>query len=202
MKIRAVIFDLGGVLVRTEDPRPRSELARRLGMNYDELSRLVFESDSARLATIGKVTTKEHWENVRLALGLSVEDFPSVRTGFWAGDALDTELVNFIRSLRPRYKTGLLSNAWDNLRRVITHTWKIADAFDDIIISAEAGMAKPNPRIYELAVQNLGIVAGEAIFVDDFSHNIEAAHQVGLQGVLFAHPKQVRQELSRLLTQP
>jgi epoxide hydrolase-like predicted phosphatase len=202
MKIRAVIFDLGGVLVRTEDPRPRTELARRLGMTYDELNHLVFESDSARLATIGKTTTKKHWESVRLTLGLPVEDFPSVRTGFWAGDELDDGLVDYIRSLRPRFKTGLLSNAWDNLRRVITRTWEIADAFDDIVISAEAGMAKPDPRIYELALQRLGITAAEAIFVDDFPRNIQAAHQVGLQGILFVNPRQACYELDRILNRP
>jgi epoxide hydrolase-like predicted phosphatase len=201
MKVRAVIFDLGGVLIRTEDRRPRAELARRLGMTYDELSRLVFESDSARLATIGKTTTREHWESVRLALGLSADEFPSVRSGFWGGDALDARLVSYIRSLRPRFKTGLLSNAWDNLRQVITHTWEIADAFDDIVISAEVGMAKPDLCIYELAVQRLGLSASETIFVDDFPHNIEAAHQVGLQGILFVDPRQVRQELDRLLDQ-
>jgi glucose-1-phosphatase len=201
MKVSAVIFDLGGVLVRTEDRRPRAEVAYRLGMTYDELSQLVFESDSARLATIGKTTTKEHWESVRLALGLSTDEFPSVRSGFWGGDALDVRLVDYIQSLRSRYKTGLLSNAWDNLRQVITQTWKIADAFDDIVISAEVGMAKPDPRIYELAVQRLGSPASETIFVDDFAHNIEAAKQVGLHGILFKNSPQVCQELNRLLDQ-
>jgi len=201
MKIRAVIFDLGGVLVRTEDRHPRAELARRLGMTYDELSRLVFESESARQATIGKTTTREHWEYVRLTLGISEEDFPSVRRDFWGGDELDLGLVEYIRSLRPRFKTGLLSNAWDNLRKVITSTWKINDAFDDMIISAEAGVAKPDPRIYEHAVQRLGLQPGGAVFVDDFPQNIEAAHQIGLQGILFQDTHLVRQELDRLLDQ-
>lgn len=201
MNMRAVIFDLGGVLVRTEDRRPRAELARRLGLTYDELSRLVFESNSAGLATVGKITTKEHWENVRLALGLSTDEFPSVRSGFWGGDALDAGLVDYIQSLRPRYKTGLLSNAWDNLRKVITHTWKIADAFDDIVISAELGLAKPDPRIYELAIKRLDLSANETIFVDDFPHNVEAAQKVGLQGILFKTPHQTRQELEQILGQ-
>jgi epoxide hydrolase-like predicted phosphatase len=199
MKIRAVIFDLGGVLVRTEDRRPRAELARRLGMTYDEISRLVFESDSARLATLGKITTREHWERIRLALGSSMDDFPGVRRDFWGGDKLDAGLVEYIRCLRPRFKTGLLSNAWDNLRQVITHTWEIADAFDDIVISAEVGMAKPDPQIYELAVQRLGVPASEAIFVDDFSHNIEAANRVGLHGIRFVTPQQVLQDLDRFV---
>jgi epoxide hydrolase-like predicted phosphatase len=199
MKIRAVIFDLGGVLVRTEDHRPRTDLARRLGMTYDELSRLVFESNSARLATIGKITTREHWESVRLGLGLPMDVFPSVRSAFWAGDELDVGLVGYIRSLRPHFKTGLLSNAWDNLRQVITGTWKIADAFDDMLISAEVGMAKPDRRIFELAAKRFGMAAGEIVFVDDFVQNVEAAHQVGWHGIQFRNPSQVREELNDLL---
>jgi glucose-1-phosphatase len=201
IKIRAVIFDLGGVLVRTEDRLPRDGLARRVGMTYDELSRLVFESESARLATLGKKSTQEHWESVRLELGISPDDFPDVRTGFWGGDALDRHLVDYVRSLRPRLKTGLLSNAWDNLRRVLNDTWEIADAFDDIVISAEVGISKPDPRIYELAVLRLGVLPREAVFVDDFPHNIEAAQRVGLKGILFRNSDQVRQDLEGLLNE-
>jgi glucose-1-phosphatase len=201
LKIRAVIFDLGGVLVRTEDRLPRDGLARRLGLTYDELSRLVFESESARLATLGKKSTPEHWESVRLELGISPDDFPGVRAGFWGGDALDSHLVDYIRSLRPRLKTGLLSNAWDNLRRVVNDTWEIADAFDDIVISAEVGISKPDPRIYELAVQRLGVLPRQAVFVDDFPHNVEAAQRVGLKGILFRNSDQVRQDIESLLNE-
>ena len=200
-KIRAVIFDLGGVLVRTEDRRSRAELAHRLGLTYDELSRLVFESESARLATQGNRSTQEHWESIRGRLGVSPEDFPAVRAGFWGGDLLDTSLVAYISSLRPRFKTGLLSNAWDNLRQVINDTWKIADAFDDIIISAEVGISKPDPRIYQLAVQRLDVLPQEAVFVDDFPHNVQAAQELGMQGVLFKNPDQVRRDLEVLLNE-
>jgi epoxide hydrolase-like predicted phosphatase len=124
-----------------------------------------------------------------------------VRAGFWGGDALDSHLVDYIRSLRPRLKTGLLSNAWDNLRRVVSDTWEIADAFDDIVISAEVGISKPDPRIYELAVLRLGVLPREAVFVDDFPHNIEAAQRVGLKGILFRNSDQVRQDLEGLLNE-
>jgi glucose-1-phosphatase len=199
--IKAVIFDLGGVLVRTEDRRCRADLAHRLGMTYEELSRLVFESESARLATLGQRSTEEHWESIRGTLGVSQCDFPAVRAGFWGGDVLDTSLIAYIKSLKSRFKTGLLSNAWDNLRRVITETWKFADAFDEMVISAEVGIAKPDPRIYQLAVQRLGVLPQEAIFVDDFPHNIQSAQEVGLHGILFKNPNQVRRDLERQLNQ-
>jgi glucose-1-phosphatase len=199
--VKAVIFDLGGVLVRTEDRRSRADQAHRLGLTYDEFSRLVFESESARLATLGKRSTQEHWESIRSTLGVPPEDFPAVRAGFWGGDVLDSNLVNYVRSLKPRYKTCLLSNAWDNLRRVIDETWKITQAFDEIIISAEVGISKPDPRIYRLAVQRLGVLPQEAVFVDDFPHNVQAAREVGLQGILFKTPEQVCRALDDLLNE-
>jgi epoxide hydrolase-like predicted phosphatase len=103
--------------------------------------------------------------------------------------------------LRLRLKTGLLSNAWDNLRRVVNDTWEIADAFDDIVISAEVGISKPDPRIYELAVQRLGVLPRQAVFVDDFPHNVEAAQRVGLKGILFRNSDQVRQDIESLLNE-
>ena len=199
MGIKAVIFDFGGVLVRTGDLSPRQHLAARLGLSYDEISQLVFESESARRATLGQITTQQHWDSVRKKLGLSPEELPSVPLQFWGGDALDTGLVEFIRSLQPAYKTGLLSNAWDNLRAVLENGYKIADAFDEIIISAEVGMAKPDPRIYRLALQRLDTVPGEAVFVDDFAENVEAARAVGVIAIHFANPAQVRAELQQLL---
>ncbi len=199
MSIRAVIFDLGGVLLRTEDPTPRRELVARLGLTREQVYYHVFDSPSARQATLGQISVDEHWESIRKGLGLSVEDFPAMRLAFWAGDRLDTDLVDAIRALRPRYKTGLLSNAWGDLRQVLTERWKVADAFDDMVISAEVGIAKPDPRIYNLALERLGVPAGEAVFVDDFVENIEAARTLGLQTVHFRTPEQARDELDILL---
>ena len=199
MSIRAVIFDLGGVVLRTEDPAPRRELAARLGLTREQIYYHVFDSPSARQATLGQITADEHWESIRLAMGLSVEEFPSVLEAFWGGDRLDTGLVDYIRSLRPRYKTALLSNAWDDLREVLSEHWKVADAFDELVISAEVGIAKPDPLIYLLALERLGIPAGEAVFVDDFIENIEVARALGLHAVHFRGPEQARDELVSLL---
>lgn len=197
--IRAVIFDLGGVLVRTDDRTPRAKLADRLSITYDELSSLVFDNPSAQQATLGLLGVPEHWEAVRASLGLSPQDFQSVKDEFWAGDALDTELVDFVRSLRPRYQTALLSNAWGNLRDVLEHEWKILDAFDQVIISAEVGLMKPDERIYHLAVERLGVTPSEAVFVDDFSENVEGARAAGLHAIHFRSADQARAEVEQLL---
>lgn len=199
MLLRAVIFDLGGVLVRTENRQPRAQLAARLRMSYDELSSLIFDSESARQATLGQLSTNAHWEAVLKALRLFEQEFGLARQDFWGGDVLDMELVDYIRGLRPRYKTALLSNAWDNLREVLEKHWGILDAFDQVIISAEVGLAKPEARIYQLAVERLGVAPGEAVFVDDWEENLTGAREAGLAVVHFRSRQQTLAELEQLL---
>ena len=197
--IRAVIFDLGGVLMRTEDHSPRQRLAERLNLGYAALSSLVFDSETSIQATLGKITAQVHWEAVRQALNLPPEEFPSVPEYFWGGDRLDLSLVEYLRSLRPRYRTALLSNAWDDLRTYLVNRWKIADAFDELIISAEVGLAKPDARIYQLALERLEVAPEEAIFVDDFPANVAGAQAAGLQAIQFRTREQALAELEALL---
>jgi len=199
MAIRAVIFDLGGVLVRTEDQAPRADLANRLGISREQLYDQIFDSPSAKQATLGVITADQHWENVRQALGLTMERFSAARRAFWAGDRLDMDLVDRIRSLRPRYKTALLSNAWSDLRSYLVERWQIAAAFDELIISAEVGLTKPAPAIYRLALDRLKVQPAEAVFVDDFAENIEGARKVGLHTIHFRSAEQARSELDILL---
>lgn len=199
MPIRAVIFDLGGVLVRTEDRTSRTRLAERHGLTYMELSELVFDSPSAHQATRGEITTEEHWNEVRKRLGLSKVESPQVPLEFWGGDRLDEDLVNYLRGLRPQYKIALLSNAWDDLRQMIEEVWDCADAFDQIVISAEVGMVKPEPPIYKKVLSDLDVKPREAVFVDDFPENVAGAKAVGLEAIQFISPKQTLQDLEKLL---
>ena len=199
MGIHAVIWDFGGVLVRTEDYAPRRELAQRYGMTLGEIEDFVFSGESGDRAQRGEISVEQHWENQRARLDLSPAEFEAFREQFWGGDRLDTDLVAYIRRLRSDFKTGLLSNAFSDLRRLVAETLKFADAFDEMIISAEVGLVKPDPRIYHLALDRLGIAPEAAVFIDDFSRNVEAARAVKLHAIHFKDPQQARRELEGLL---
>lgn len=197
--IKAVIFDVGGVLLRTEDPRPRAALAERFGMSYAEIDRFVFGSPSAVQATLGEIDQEAHWEAVGRELKLSPEELREFQDAFWEGDRVDRSLIDFIAGLRPRYRTGLLSNAWSGARAVMRDRFQILDVFDLAVFSAEVGLAKPDERIYRLMLDQMGVTAREAIFVDDFIANIEAARDLGLHGVHFRGADQARAEIVALL---
>ena len=167
-------------------------------MTYEELSRIVFESESSRKASLGKISTDAHWAAVTGRLGHPASDARSIREEFFAGDIVDTALVDFIRSLRPRYKTGVISNAWPDLRDYLAEK-QLDDAFDTLVISAEVGIMKPEPRIYQIALDNLGVSAREAAFVDDTPPNVEAASALGMHGILFREPVRALRDLKEIM---
>jgi epoxide hydrolase-like predicted phosphatase len=198
MSIRAVFFDLGGVIVRTEYQAPRQQLAERLGMEYDDLSKIVFDSETGAQASIGSITALQHWESVIKRLKRPHEELTSIRDEFFAGDIVDRNILNFLRRLRGKYKTGLISNAWSDLRAYIVRE-KMDDAFDHIIISAEVGVAKPEAKIFKIALEQAGVSPNEAVFVDDFYVNIEGGEKVGLQGIHFKDAESALAQLKTLL---
>ena len=198
MDIEAVFFDLGGVILRTEYQAPREYLAERLGLSYEELVKLVFASESARQASLGRITAAQHWVSVATRVGRPATEIAALRDEFFAGDILDRGLLDLIRSLKPRRKTGLVSNAWLDLRDYIVGNG-FQDVFDSIIISAEVGVLKPDAGIYKLALDSVGAVPGQSVMVDDMAENIEAAEAVGMHGILFRDPQDVHTELARLL---
>src|SRR5690606_37883769 len=117
---------------------------------------------------------------------------------FYAGDVIDRELVDFIRSLRGKFHVGLISNAWDGMRAYLEKNGLLA-VFDTVIISAEVKAAKPGAGIYRLALEQAQVKANEAVFVDDVPANIEACQQVGMRGILFKDPQDAMRQLKQLL---
>lgn len=198
MSIRAVFFDLGGVLLRTEFQAPRQQLAERLGMEYDDLVKIVFDGDSHIKATMGEISSDDHWNSIMKRLKRPASELGSIRDEFFAGDILDRTLLDYLRSLRGKYKTGLISNAWGDLRDFIVRE-KFDDAFDKMIISAEVGAAKPEPKIFQIALEQFGVKPKEAVFVDDFLINIEGCEKVGIKGIHFRDPETTLQQLKELL---
>jgi epoxide hydrolase-like predicted phosphatase len=187
------------VLVRTEDRSGRRKWEKRLGLPEGGLSRLVFGSEVANRSMVGQATEAEIWEHVTVTLGLNDGQLRELRRDFWSGDRLDAGLVQFLRGLRPRYKTAILSNAWPGSRQVFTQTFGLGDVVDEMIISDEEGVAKPDVRIYQIAVERLGVRPEEAVFVDDLAENAQGARAVGMWGIHFESAEQAIAEVRKYL---
>ncbi|MEZ4715421.1 MAG: HAD family phosphatase [Caldilineaceae bacterium] len=181
--IRALIFDVGGVLVRTDDPAPRRRAEQRFGLGPGRAEFLVFNSEMGRQAQHGQMSAAELWAWVQAQLGADDATLAAFRRDFFGGDRLNAADVNLIRRLHGPYQTAIISNAMDDLTDVVTHRYPMADAFDLIVGSAYEGIMKPDARIFQRTLERLGRQPDEAIFVDDFMHNVEGARAVGMHAI-------------------
>ena len=184
--------------MRTEYQAPRQKLAERFNMDYDEIDKAVFASDSARRASLGEITEDEHWAAVLKRFKQPASESKSFRDQFFGGDVIDRNLVEYIRALHGSFHTGLISNAWSGLRDFLAKE-KLLDLFDTVIISAEVSMSKPSTKIYELALEHAKVGADKAVFVDDTPENILACQKIGMMGVLFNDPEKSLDRLNRVL---
>jgi len=198
-KIKAVIWDMGGVILRTAAKTTREELATKYSISLDTLYDLVFNSETAEKATLGLIEEKDHWQAIAKTLGIPGGGMDEFRAKFWEGDLIDTELVEFIESLNKVVKTGLLSNAWSGARDYFCQRVDCNQVFQYSIFSYEVGLKKPDKRIYEKILSLMKVEAAEAIFVDDFLENIEAANAVGIHGVHFITTEQAMVDVMTLL---
>ncbi|MGC8874169.1 MAG: HAD family hydrolase [Chloroflexia bacterium] len=198
MPIRAIISDFGGVLVRTFDASGRASWEDRLYLPRGSLPGLVFDSEVSMRAMRGQATEDEVWQDVARRFRLAPEDLATLRHDFWRGDRLDEDLVRFFAGLRPRYRTAILSNAWNGVRQLFRRIG-LDKAFDLIVISAEEGMVKPDPRIYRLTASRLGVHPEEAVLIDDLPANVVGARAAGMRAVHFRSPEQAIAELRAML---
>ena len=200
MAIKAVIFDLGGVLVRTEFPEVRRQLELQLGFQPGTVDRTIWGSKEWELAQIGALSYEEYWERVGATLGLATpQEIADFRRQYFSGDQVDQELVSLIEELRPRYKIGLLSNAPDRLGTWLENEWGIKHLIDAIVYSAQVGMVKPDQRMFQLILEQLAVEPSEALLIDDYPRNVEAALALGMKAIRFTSTEALQDDLRQYL---
>jgi epoxide hydrolase-like predicted phosphatase len=187
MAVRAVAFDIGGVLERVA-PREHwlGPWRERLGLDPAEFGSALARVDPDDGIGTGALTETAYRQRFAAALGLSsalADEFIDDMWRWYCGE-LDEELTAYAASLRPRYVTAILSNSADGARREEQARYSFAELFDIIIYSHEVGLVKPDPRAYALLCAELGVRPDELVFLDDVPENVDAACRLGIKGVL------------------
>jgi HAD superfamily hydrolase (TIGR01509 family) len=173
--VRAVIFDCFGVLVGTG----YWNVYRQLGGDPDKDA--AFLDEVLAKADSGRITSEELAQIVSDHLGITTEQYERAHR---ADEVPNQEVFDFIRELKPRYKIGLLSNVGPGtIERKIPPN--LLELFDTKVISSEVGLLKPDPAIFRLAAERLGVAPQEAVFTDDHVEYLPGAVQIGMPTVLF-----------------
>jgi epoxide hydrolase-like predicted phosphatase len=198
LPLKAVIFDFGGVLLRTHDHSPRHKWEDKLDLPHGVFEDYIFNGPVGRLAQLGQATWEDVWAGAAKKFNLSAAEIAQAQLDFFRGDVLDRNLISYIRRLKKEYITGLLSNTWQPNGRSLLLQYGIADAFHFTVTSAEVGAMKPNPRIYQVALERAGAEPEQALFVDDMEQNVLAARKLGMPAIYFVDPEAARLRLEAL----
>jgi putative hydrolase of the HAD superfamily len=131
----------------------------------------------------------ERWLADRLSTGTAGPIDPvGLKERLFAGLVPDDDMVDAVGAARAAgIRTGLLSNSWGDVidRQVAGYDRaRFGELFDSVVISAEVGLRKPDPRIYLLAADRLGVPPEGCVFVDDLLHNAEGARAVGMEALV------------------
>ena len=187
MAIRAVVFDLGGVLEHLDGPDALWGPWRdRLGLTEAEMQVAGARVDPDELIEIGGLSESEYRQRYADAFRLTGAETDRFMRDMWdwyCGE-LDEELVAYATSLRPRYATAILSNSADGARREEQARFGLEDLVDTIIYSHEVGIAKPDRRVYLLTCERLSVRPEEAVLLDDVQTCVDGAQRVGMQALL------------------
>lgn len=187
MPIIAVVFDIGGVLERVDDPDQviGRKWRARLGLTESDYAAAIGSVDPGMLNQVGRMSEAEYRQRCVAALGLRSEQADEYMADIWDWycGQLDIELHAFARSLRPRLRTAILSNSGDGARREEQARYGFEYDFDPIIYSHEVGLVKPDPAIFELTWTRMGVAPEEMIFIDDKQGHVDAASRLGIHAV-------------------
>jgi len=197
-KLRAIIFDIGRVLIRVDVAGAMSGLADGVSLVPEEVWYALQKDPRWKDWQEGRISPRDWHLHVSRRLGskLGFEQFVEV----W-NRALDPKPIHdeaFLEKLGKRYRLALLSNTDPLHVAHLEKTFGFFRLFPARIYSCSVGASKPNPVIYKEALKACKVKAQEAIYVDDVPAYAQAAGQLGMHGIVFQSPEQLQSDLQRL----
>jgi putative hydrolase of the HAD superfamily len=196
-----LILDYGNVLSRAQDQTWMDAAARRLGADVAVFRAAYWQH---RHAYDADLSAAAYWRRVAAAARPATALDPGDLAWLIASDVASWSVYHDeVWALAARFRaaggrTALLSNSGPEVMARVRADHPLEARFDAVVISCEVGLAKPDPRIFRLCLERLGLSAGAALFVDDRADNVEAAARVGLQTLQFEGPDALEQLWTRV----
>jgi len=197
-RYRAVIFDIGRVLIRVDVARATSGLAEGTSLSPQAIWSSLEKDPRWMDWQEGRLSPRDWHAHLAKRLGgkLTFEQFVQV----WnrALDPAPLQEKTFLEKLGKRHRLAVLSNT-DPLH--VAHMERAFDFFAFFpvrVYSCRVGASKPSPLIYKEALKGCKVRAQEAIYIDDVSAYAEAAERLGMKGIVFKSPEQLQSDLATL----
>lgn len=196
--IEASIFDMGGVLIKSPRTAVGDHLQNELSIDQETVNEIW--RDLIPLLGSGKIDEKEFWQRISKKYRTRPVSLDENLLGKTFIETLENneELLEYIKSMGQKgIKLAVLSNTIEPHAKPVRESG-IFEPFDYVFLSHEVGLRKPDPAIYEHAIEIMGINPARAVYVDDDAENVEAAKALGMHGIVATEPRQVIDELEAL----
>jgi epoxide hydrolase-like predicted phosphatase len=199
MAIRAVVFDIGGVLEITPHTGWVEKWEARLGLKPGGIVEQL--RTMWRGGDIGEISEEEVEKQTGEILGLDDAQLKEFMHDLWEEylGTLNVELASYFAGLRPSYQTAIISNSFVGAREKEQERYGFGDMCDLVIYSHEVGIKKPDSRIFELTWERLGVQPGEMIFLDDVEEAVSAARELGIHAIHFKDNSQAIADIEACL---
>jgi len=197
-KIKAVIFDLGRVLIDFDHWQAAKKLTVLTNKTPQELYNLFFDSHLVQSFEAGKISPQNFFDEVKEQLNLRIgfEEFIPMWNQIFFLTEENRQTCRLAKQLRRRYTVALLSNVNTLHFDYIKKNFPIFDGFNHIFASCELGFIKPHPMIYQKVLDKLGIEPGEAFYVDDRAELVTEAKKLGIRAFVFKGVEQLKNDLA------
>lgn len=198
-KIKALILDYGGVISTLQNSYNVKNMLQILGQNDDDFKK-VYQGKRENYDN-GKLSGEEYWLNISQHYGVKLnasEISRLIEEDVKSWTQLNDAMIEFIEKVRGElHKLAIISNVTRDTLAFMTKQFQWLNEFDELVLSCEEGINKPDVRIYEACLRRLEVSAEESLFVDDSEENIEGAMKVGMNAIHFQSFNQFCQELDR-----
>ena len=198
VEIKNVVFDIGNVVVRWA---PLEIIRLTFGDNnaVEEKAKSIFQSETWFRLNKGQITENDAKAQYKDALGLT--ELECERLFYYVKQT--QILIHGSVDLIKRCKSAGLNvlALTDNVHEIVSHlknTYTFWELFDGAIVSADVGLLKPQPEIYQTLLSQYDLKASQTVFIDDMPHNVKGAESVGIAAIQFANVSQCEQALRSL----
>lgn len=199
--IEVILFDLGNVILPFDARRTAEQLSRASQKEeFQDPSKMfsyLFDAEKGAINPyqVGKISPVEFFQSLKdsLSLSLSFDAFIPIWNEIFVENQ---EVSEVIRSLKGRYRLGLLSNTDPLHFGYILSKFPILQTLDKWILSHEVGFRKPEVGIFQAAVDWASVDPQEILFIDDIKGHIDAAAALGMRGIHFLSARQMKEELA------
>lgn len=193
--VRAVVFDIGGVLEVTPPTGWQQRWCTRLGLSDERFRTLL--GPPGRAGSLGQIDLEQYTVTAQELLGLDDEQTVAFMDDIWHEylGTPNTELIDYFTGLRDRVRTGILSNSFVGARDREQERCGFEDRCDVIAYSHEIGVMKPDPAAYIAVCDLLEVEPKEVVFLDDLERCVEGAEAVGMAAVLYRDNEQAIAEV-------